>query len=99
MLLFVSSRRRHTRCALVTGVQTCALPILLVPKEASAASSFPDDYVLDRTADGRKISKTTMMQLIGNAVPPGLAAAIIGANVKPRRSILQSMNDNARLAA
>src|SRR3546814_6248060 len=24
---FVSSRRRHTRCALVTGVQTCALPI------------------------------------------------------------------------
>src|SRR3546814_3135512 len=27
---FFSSRRRHTRCALVTGVQTCALPILLV---------------------------------------------------------------------
>src|SRR3546814_14464563 len=26
--VFVSSRRRHTRCALVTGVQTCALPIL-----------------------------------------------------------------------
>src|SRR3546814_1674169 len=25
---FVSSRRRHTRCALVTGGQTCALPIL-----------------------------------------------------------------------
>src|SRR3546814_19305919 len=26
---FFSSRRRHTRCALVTGVQTCALPILI----------------------------------------------------------------------
>src|SRR3546814_10714221 len=26
---FFSSRRRHTRCALVTGVQTCALPIYL----------------------------------------------------------------------
>src|SRR3546814_11929550 len=25
--VFCSSRRRHTRCALVTGVQTCALPI------------------------------------------------------------------------
>src|SRR3546814_8060807 len=25
--IFFSSRRRHTRCALVTGVQTCALPI------------------------------------------------------------------------
>src|SRR3546814_7585207 len=29
MRFFVSSRRRHTRCALVTGVQTCALPISL----------------------------------------------------------------------
>src|SRR3546814_6511776 len=27
MLFFFSSRRRHTSCALVTGVQTCALPI------------------------------------------------------------------------
>src|SRR3546814_7327981 len=27
-VLFFSGRRRHTRCALVTGVQTCALPIL-----------------------------------------------------------------------
>src|SRR3546814_2369121 len=27
MCFFFSSRRRHTRCALVTGVQTCALPI------------------------------------------------------------------------
>src|SRR3546814_1683160 len=28
-MFFFSSRRRHTRCALVTGVQTCALPIYL----------------------------------------------------------------------
>src|SRR3546814_258329 len=27
---FFSSRRRHTRCALVTGVQTCALPISVI---------------------------------------------------------------------
>src|SRR3546814_15134496 len=27
VMFFLSSRRRHTRCALVTGVQTCALPI------------------------------------------------------------------------
>src|SRR3546814_4598161 len=27
MFFFFSSRRRHTRCALVAGVQTCALPI------------------------------------------------------------------------
>src|SRR3546814_609959 len=29
MYFFFSSRRRHTRCALVTGVQTCALPIFI----------------------------------------------------------------------
>src|SRR3546814_10300167 len=28
-VFFFSSRRRHTRCAVVTGVQTCALPILI----------------------------------------------------------------------
>src|SRR3546814_16490315 len=30
-VFFFSSRRRHTRCALVTGVQTCALPICTRP--------------------------------------------------------------------
>src|SRR3546814_4894374 len=30
IVFFFSSRRRHTRCALVTGVQTCALPIYTV---------------------------------------------------------------------
>src|SRR3546814_11737828 len=33
MFFFFSSRRRHTRCALVTGVQTCALPISSVTRE------------------------------------------------------------------
>src|SRR3546814_7998724 len=33
---FFSSRRRHTRCALVTGVQTCALPIYLGFRDAAA---------------------------------------------------------------
>src|SRR3546814_2498688 len=32
LFFFFSSRRRHTRCALVTGVQTCALPISYEPK-------------------------------------------------------------------
>src|SRR3546814_8206715 len=30
VFFFFSSRRRHTSCALVTGVQTCALPIFLL---------------------------------------------------------------------
>src|SRR3546814_13205571 len=32
----MSNRRRHTRCALVTGVQTCALPILAAHHDAAA---------------------------------------------------------------
>src|SRR3546814_3140439 len=35
---FFSSRRRHTRCALVTGVQTCALPIW----NGKRSSFYPD---------------------------------------------------------
>src|SRR3546814_19708452 len=33
-MFFVASRRRHTSCALVTGVQTCALPIYQVTIKA-----------------------------------------------------------------
>src|SRR3546814_5372855 len=44
-MLFFSSRRRHTRCALVTGVQTCALPIFLgrdrVPAVADDLADIP----------------------------------------------------------
>src|SRR3546814_6329018 len=36
MVFFFSSRRRHTRCALVTGVQTCAVPISFETKRAKA---------------------------------------------------------------
>src|SRR3546814_13249488 len=35
---FFSSRRRHTRCALVTGVQTCALPISKIMSSARKAT-------------------------------------------------------------
>src|SRR3546814_2671076 len=34
VVFFFSSRRRHTRCALVTGVQTCALPIWEHPERS-----------------------------------------------------------------
>src|SRR3546814_1940389 len=34
LFFFFSSRRRHTRCALVTGVQTCALPIFVLEQRA-----------------------------------------------------------------
>src|SRR3546814_2543580 len=37
LYFFFSSRRRHTRCALVTGVQTCALPICRTPSRTMTA--------------------------------------------------------------
>src|SRR3546814_6464547 len=48
-LFFFSSRRRHTRCALVTGVQTCALPIserAIIPIENSLHGRVADMHFL-----------------------------------------------------
>src|SRR3546814_1781762 len=42
LYFFFSSRRRHTRCALVTGVQTCALPI----SSRFALADLVSDYAL-----------------------------------------------------
>src|SRR3546814_5753327 len=48
LVFFFSSRRRHTRCALVTGVQTCALPISALPRR-----SFPVRPARSRRVDDR----------------------------------------------
>src|SRR3546814_187649 len=42
-MFFFSSRRRHTRCALVTGVQTCALPI---SRGSSGSAGNPSGFPL-----------------------------------------------------
>src|SRR3546814_2409308 len=55
---FFSSRRRHTRCALVTGVQTCALPIyaendthaLAIARRIVASLNRPKSTVLELRA-------------------------------------------------
>src|SRR3546814_19385306 len=47
---FFSSRRRHTRCALVTGVQTCALPIFQSVADIRKALPFPAED-LEELAD------------------------------------------------
>src|SRR3546814_3619754 len=55
MYFFVTSRRRHTRCALVTGVQTCALPIykrILAANMAAVAKTMA--WVEKNLAEGRR---------------------------------------------
>src|SRR3546814_8144100 len=49
VVFFFSSRRRHTRCALVTGVQTCALPIL-----TQAIYTFRQGRIIDRSHEAQK---------------------------------------------
>src|SRR3546814_483647 len=44
MRLFFTSRRRHTSGALVTGVQTCALPISDTPEPASSVGKSKTEY-------------------------------------------------------
>src|SRR3546814_4306234 len=52
-VFFFSSRRRHTRCALVTGVQTCALPICPDPRMVLACENFKISHSL-----GKKLRQT-----------------------------------------
>src|SRR3546814_9294526 len=58
---FFSSRRRHTRCALVTGVQTCALPICSVSalRKATALKRAPSspDTIRRTRSEERRVGK------------------------------------------
>src|SRR3546814_10767493 len=55
---FFSSRRRHTSCALVTGVQTCALPIFMLRKLAAYERQNQLDVALQEIG---KIERTLFM--------------------------------------
>src|SRR3546814_4725795 len=60
-MFFFSSRRRHTRCALVTGVQTCALPILFAArKDNHMAAKKQKDSSADLRTNEKKWTKPLM---------------------------------------
>src|SRR3546814_5050582 len=77
-IFFFSSRRRHTRCALVTGVQTCALPISFdhQPRRYSATH---EDAVIDD------------LRAMAGKHPSGMSANAGGENVD--RSALRAPFD------
>src|SRR3546814_4574759 len=64
-LFFFSSRRRHTRCALVTGVQTCALPIFDAPfGDMVAFTEVIQDGMLDLLDAGKlRMASATSLSL------------------------------------
>lgn len=57
---------------------------MLTPRELFLLQGFPSRYVIDRgVIDGKAVrfTKGTQTRLVGNSVPPQLAAALIGANL------------------
>src|SRR3546814_8403547 len=76
---FFSSRRRHTRCALVTGVQTCALPISI--GQAPQALT----YVSNAEPEGNGLDNLQPLGMAGAAAHFTLAAAGDKARSEERR--------------
>jgi DNA (cytosine-5)-methyltransferase 1 len=54
---------------------------MLAPRELFRAQGFPEDYIIDRDANGRAISKTEQVAKCGNSVCPPLAEALVRANM------------------
>src|SRR3546814_11249065 len=69
MTLCFTSRRRHTSCALVTGVQTCALPIYRqrIPGTAldAGTAGVDDDFPAGDDADAGHASRARHVAVIG----------------------------------
>lgn len=83
------------RMALVT-VMICGEPYVIVdirlrmlrPAELFRAQGFPRDYIIDRTADGRPITTTAAVRMVGNSVSPPPLRSLAKANldmVEPMR--------------
>lgn len=53
---------------------------MLTPRELARAQGFPDSYVIERGADGRRVTRTDQVRLIGNSVCQQVARAVIEAN-------------------
>src|SRR3546814_18481265 len=91
VVFFFSSRRRHTRCALVTGVQTCALPISgavrVTDRACDAAGPGPDARRLEAVArHGRAVAAAGRMRGRGGAGP----------ETRPRRAVERGRQPRAR---
>ncbi|HYE70629.1 MAG TPA: DNA cytosine methyltransferase [Aquabacterium sp.] len=59
---------------------------MLEPRELARATSFDDDYILDPIYEGKPLSKTDQVWMIGNAVPPAVAEALVRANFQQQQS-------------
>src|SRR3546814_33985 len=78
--LFFACRRRHTRCELVTGVQTCALPIytLNAVRNLILALIAAREHLELEPAVGRHVPEQRAADRHHVAVAPSVARARIG---------------------
>lgn len=60
---------------------------MLTPRELARAQGFPESYILDPTFNGKPLTKTAQVRMIGNSVCPPLARALIEANFKHEAKI------------
>lgn len=63
---------------------------MLKPAELFRAQGFPVGYVIDRTADGRPISTSAAVRMVGNSVSPPPLRAIAQANLDPADELRQA---------
>jgi Site-specific DNA methylase len=63
---------------------------MLKPAELFRAQGFPPDYIIDRTADGRPISGTHAVRMVGNSVSPPPLRALAEANLEPAMAIREA---------
>src|SRR3546814_250736 len=73
LFFFFSSRRRHTRCALVTGVQTCALPIshesrIPHPQSRNKQYAGANRQRIEQSERHRMSNQGKIVQIIGAVV-------------------------------
>src|SRR3546814_4929413 len=62
--VFFSSRRRHTRCAFVTGIQTCALPISPKPDAKLASQGRREQILSEQAAQASRGALASLSKLI-----------------------------------
>lgn len=56
---------------------------MLRPRELYAAQGFPPDYIISHTADGRALTTSQAVRMVGNSVSPPPLAALARANLDP----------------
>ncbi|KVQ85539.1 DNA methyltransferase [Burkholderia multivorans] len=86
----------HDRFGLVTihGEDYAIVDIgmrMLTPRELARAQGFPDSYVLDPVVNGKPLSKSAQVRMIGNSVCPDVATALIRANFAHERQLQQEV--------